>query len=397
MTRKAKSLKDKNILYITHSYNNFVKFQVEILAREFKDVYVIVRHKPFDLLSKIIPLPQLKFYSSSYKIDLKNTPENVHVYKVILWYLPLTWFYRRLGKWQLNASRRLIRKKKLHFDIVHSHMTYTAGFAGLNIARENNVPFVVTGHGADIYSVPFKDPVRRKMIVRVLKEADSVITVSQFNRRMIEKLGVKRKVHVIPNGYDPKRFNGLSKNSVRKELHISKKEKVFLHIANLTTVKAHKLLFNAISKDIKAFRNCKVYCVGGGNLYTHLKIQIQKLKIGGIVKLLNHQSTLPVSKYLIASDYGILPSTAEGMPTVLFEYMAAGLPILATKVGGIPEVVNNKIGILIESGDEDAILEGLKDMLKLKLDRKRIVTESKKYTWENICSKVSLIYKDLLK
>jgi len=89
-------LKDKNILYVTHSYNSFQKDPIEIMAKHFKNVYVLVRYKPVAEISKILPINTLKTHRKEYAIDLKDRPENVHVYPTPLWYLPNNRGYKNL-------------------------------------------------------------------------------------------------------------------------------------------------------------------------------------------------------------------------------------------------------------------------------------------------------------
>lgn len=102
-----------------------------------------------------------------------------------------------------------------------------------------------------------------------------------------------------------------------------------------------------------------------------------------------------VVKYELAADYFVLPSYNEGVPTVMFEALAAGTPFISTKVGGIPEIARDFTGILIEPGNSLALKEAIVKALEMKWSRAKIQSYSKEFTWENICKKIASIYKKL--
>lgn len=388
-------LKSKNILYVTHSYNNFVKFQVEILSKQFNHVYVLVRHKPVTWLSKIVPVQEVKFHSLDYKLDLSDKPENITVIPTPIWYLPLDFFYKRLGPWHYNAVRKAVKKHSIKFDIVHSHILWSAGYAGMLIAKDFNVPHVVTAHGQDIYKQPFKDATRRKGITQVLNTASEIITVSQNNMRIMRELGIKSKVHVIPNGFVHKMYMPQNVGKLREELALPKDKKIFLTVANLEHVKGYDISLNAISEFVKENKDCYFVWVGGGPLFSKLKSEIKKRGLSEFILMTNFQRHNQVVKYQLCADYFLMPSRNEGVPTVLFESMACGLPFISTKVGGIPEHARDFTGILVEKENEKELLEALKKCVNTKWERGKIIENSKQYTWENICIKIESIYRNL--
>jgi teichuronic acid biosynthesis glycosyltransferase TuaC len=388
-------LKSKNILYVTHSYNNFVKFQVEILAKQFNHVYVLVRHKPVTSLSKLIPVQEIKFHSLDYKIDLSDLPENITVIPTPIWYLPFDYFYKRLGTWHYNAVKKAVKKHNIKFDIVHSHILWSAGYAGMLIAKDFHVPHVVTAHGQDIYKQPFKDATRRKGITDVLKTASEIITVSQNNMRIMRELGIKSKVHVIPNGFVHKMYMPQNVEKLREELGLPKDKKIFLTVANLEHVKGYDISLNAISEFVKDNKDCYFVWVGGGPLFSKLKSEIKKRGLSEYILMTNFQRHNQVVKYQLCADYFLMPSRNEGVPTVLFESMACGLPFISTKVGGIPEHSRDFTGILVEKENEKELLEALKKCVETKWERGKIIENSKQYTWENICKKIESIYRNL--
>ncbi len=392
---KTKSLKEKNILYITHSYNNFVKFQVEILAEQFNHVYVLMRHKPITAVSKIIKIQEIAFHSLDYKIDPTNMPKNITVIPTPIWYVPLQWFYKRLGPWHAKAVLKAIKNYDIKFDMIHAHFLWSAGYAGMEVSKQYNVPLVVTGHGQDVYKQPFLDKERRKGITDVLKYAHEVITVSKNNLRIIEDLGIKRKVHVIPNGFLPDLYKRQNKKELRKELGLPLKKKIFVTVANLEKVKGHEYLLQSIKTLVKDHKDIYFVWVGGGLLYTKLLIEIRKLGLEDHILMTNFQSHLNVVKYELASDYFVLPSLNEGVPTVMFESLACGIPFISTHVGGIPEINRKFSGIIVEPKNSEQLAQAIEKALKTKWNSKKIIEYSKEYTWEKICQKIESIYENL--
>ena len=111
--------KDKNLLVLSHTYNSFIKDPVEILAKQFNKVYVLVRYQPVAELSNYIPLSFFRSrakYSKEHSIDLTNKPKNVEVILVPLWYSPFSRFYYSVGKKHANAVLRIIKKFNINIQ-----------------------------------------------------------------------------------------------------------------------------------------------------------------------------------------------------------------------------------------------------------------------------------------
>ena len=101
-----------------------------------------------------------------------------------------------------KAVLKTISKKSVRFDLIHAHFLEN-GFIGGNLKDLHNVPLVITAHGGDVYDAPFRDSWGNAFARHVLRKADRVITVSQFNANILLSFGVSvRKLNVIPNGFD---------------------------------------------------------------------------------------------------------------------------------------------------------------------------------------------------
>lgn len=199
-------MSQKNLLVVAHLYSTFIKDQIEALSPSFEEIFVFVRLNPFAELSKIIPINWMKPFAQSIKIDLFNKPSNVHVIPTPILYFPFDFCYKKLGERHYRVVDQIIQKEKITFDLIHAHSTWSAGYVGARLKENYTVPFVLTAHGQDIYSLPFKDAVWKKYIEYVLNTADAVITVSRSNHECIKKLDVETPVHVIPNGFNSDLF-----------------------------------------------------------------------------------------------------------------------------------------------------------------------------------------------
>jgi hypothetical protein len=200
---KQKGFEDKTILFLTHSYNNFEKDPIEEAAKYFKKVYVLVRYKPISKIAKYIPLKWLKKYDDSLVVVMEGLPDNVEVIKVPVWYLPFGFFYKILGIFHFYAVDRVIKRRGIKFDIVHSHFLWSAGYVGMKLKEKYKVPFVVTGHGFDVYQLPFSSQFWKGIIIQILNSADAIITGSDNILKYLMKLRIRGdNMFVINYGFD---------------------------------------------------------------------------------------------------------------------------------------------------------------------------------------------------
>lgn len=386
-----------NLAVICHSYNNFQKDQIDVLAPRVSSVNVFVRVNPFSELGKYLSIPQLERFSSAYKIDLTGTPENVQVHPTPIWYLPTDRDYKRLGERHYAHVKSLMQKHGTKFDLIHSHFTWSAGYAGARLKEEFGVPFVVTGHGYDIYSLPFKDNEWRKKIEYVLNTADHIITVSQSNLECIKKLDVSTPVTVIPNGFRSDLFYPRDPLKCRKALNIPQDKKIVLTVGNLEPVKGQGYLVEAVQRVIRERKDILCVIVGAGKVRTALERQIRSLGLEDYVVLAGGKPHDEIPIWMNACDLFVLPSLNEGNPTVMFETLGCGKPFVGTKVGGVPEVItSDESGLLVEPADPEDLAEKILVALDREWDQGAILRYAERFTWENIAKEITTIYQGVL-
>ena len=393
-------LKDKNLLVLSHTYNSFIKDPVEILAKNFNKVYVLVRHNPLSELGNIIPLKFFKNrakYSKRYLIDLTNKPENVEVIPVSFFYLPIKDLYLKAGPRHLRKVMQTIKKRNIKFDLIHAHFLWSAGYVGAKLSQKYNKPLVLTGHGYDVYKLPYSSKKFMKAIQSVLEQADKILTVSDENRKILNKLGAK-DVRVLPNGYSKELFYFVEREKALKKLDLPRNRKIILTIGNLEEVKGYEYLIKAIK--IVSKKEPSVLClhIGSGSLEGQLKDLVTKLNIEKNFKFLGRKPHDKLVDYFGASEFFVSSSLSEGNPTVMFESLGCGKPYIGTKVGGVPDIINSpKYGLLCQPKDEQILADNIYKAIHKKWNTNEILKYSKQYSWDNVCKNILNIYERLLK
>lgn len=237
---------------------------------------------------------------------------------------------------------------------VHAHFAYHAAVAGLIVHRLTGIPFSFTARGSDVQS-------DGHMLKEKVEAADFVISVSEYNKEIVlSKCGpsFSKKIHVIHGGVDVERLSLRPERTSGKSLRI-------LCVARFEEVKGHAFLIEAcrILKERGAPFECRL--VGDGPLRSQIESQIKHSGVSEEVLLLGPVPYDEVTEQLSRSDVVVLATAPtangkrEGIPNVLKEAMACGLPVVATASGGIPELVDEQCGILVRPRDARAIADAL--------------------------------------
>lgn len=392
-------LKTKNIVYIVHTYSDFHKDPIDEIAKYFNKVYVIVRYKPISKIAHFLPFKWLKKYDESYVIDMTNVPENVEVIKSTVWYLPYGFLYKLAGWLHFKAVDNVIKKNNIKFDIVHAHFLWTAGYVGMKLKEKYKKPVVVTGHGFDVYDLPFQSDFWRKITLKILKNVDSVLTVSKKNLESLYKIGMqKSEVEILENGYDSRLFYPIDKEDARNNLEIDDKGKILVAVGSLEEIKGHKYLIEALASLVKKFNDLRCYIVGGGSKESELKMQIEKLNLEKKVILVGHVSHEKISNWINACDVFVMSSLNEGMPIVMLEALGCGKPFVGTRVGGIPEIISSEdFGLLTRRKSAKGLTLILEKALKKKWNSDSILKYGKNFTILKQIDRTLDIYVNLLK
>jgi glycosyltransferase involved in cell wall biosynthesis len=194
---------------------------------------------------------------------------------------------------------------------------------------------------------------------------DLIITPSEYLKQlMVKDLNViPKKIIVIPNGIDTERFSQRFNVSLPlRDFGIDNKAFVVGMIANLVPVKAHKVLIHAIPRVLRRFPNTYFLLIGDGPLKKELQGLTKKLCVENHVKFLGFCSD--TEKIIPLFHVGVLCSQVETFGNVLLEMASAGKPLVASRVGGIPEIIHHGVtGLLVKQGDEKALADAIVRLL----------------------------------
>ncbi len=294
--------------------------------------------------------------------------------------------------------RRLIRELKP--DIVHLNST-KAGLLGSIAGRLAGTKVVFTAHGFR-YLEPLS-PAAKRFYLFIEKFAslfrDRIIAVSQadYNSALAHGVISPRRIRVIYNGIAP--INFLSRSQARKQLGLPDDKFIFGTVANFYPAKGLDVLIDAVNLLPAELREKTIFTViGHGPAEQNLKSKIENLKLSGCIKL---PGQIPESKRLLkAFDCYILPSRKEGLAFALIEALQAELPIIATKVGGNPEVLG-QAGLPVKAQDPRALAAAMQKLLTDDALRKtfgeQAGTRSALFTQERMFKETCQVYEELLK
>ena len=235
--------------------------------------------------------------------------------------------------------------KSVNPDIIHVQ-SVGIGIPAFLSKKILKKPYVVYGRGSEIY-LPwmFKDPISKL----TLKNADAVIALTEDMKKEIKKKH-SREVFVIPNGIDLERFKDLSRATIRKRLKIEDEVKIIIFVGSLRPVKGVRYLIEAMRVIRDKDNNIKLLLVGDGEEREYLEKLVEDLDLEKCVRFIGRVQNEEVPGYMAATDVFVLPSLSEGFPVAVVEAMGSGLPIIATKVGGLPEIIKNgEIDLIINT------------------------------------------------
>lgn len=308
--------------------------------------------------------------------------------------------YKTFSPGLLMNLYKLIKDRRIH--IIRSH-NYRANLYSLLAGRLAGVPVVASIH--NVYTNKDKSLKRRLINQAILKMAPRLIAVSDaIKNDVVRYLGIDpAKITVIYNGVDTVRFDPEKTfNDIREEFSIGREDILIGFIGRLVNFKGVEHLIKAVSLLKDEFGSMKLLIVGDGPVRDTLKAKAADSNIGGITRFTGKRADIPA--ILACIDILAIPSVGEeGFPNTLVEAMSMGKSVVATTVGGIPEVIDNGVtGLLIPPSDPTRLAAALKMLinnreLSLKMGRaaRRVVTE--KFSVRATAEKWESIYRDVLR
>jgi glycosyltransferase involved in cell wall biosynthesis len=241
-------------------------------------------------------------------------------------------------------------------EVVYATWAYPDGWAAVELAREARLPVVVKVHGSDVLLLR-SYRARRRRTIEGLTRADAVVAVSRHLAGQVVQMGVDaRRVSVVYNGIDRELFHA---GAMAERDHSG--APLVLFVGNLLPVKGPDVLVDAC--DRLARRGVRFECrlIGQGVMKGAIERQIGERGLADRVKLLGPQPLEELPAWYRRARVLVLPSHSEGVPNVVLEALACGTPVVATRVGGLPEIVGGEG--LVAAGDAAALAAAIESAL----------------------------------
>jgi teichuronic acid biosynthesis glycosyltransferase TuaC len=248
---------------------------------------------------------------------------------------------------------------------------YPEGFATVAVARKLGIPAVVCSIGSDLNRIA--DPVSRWLTRLAMNRATFVVTKSEHLRQQAIRMGINaRKVRTVRNGCDPSVFHLADRATARAQLAVKDEAELVLFVGRLDTRKGIMELLDAFASLASHRPNLRLAYLGDGPGGEQLRYKAKHLALEDRIILAGACPSQKVAQWLAAANVLALPSYNEGYPNVVIEALSCGRPVIATNVGGILELVNEKSGILVAPRDSPALANAIETAMERNWDERSI-------------------------
>lgn len=275
-------------------------------------------------------------------------------------------------------------------DIIHANWTLSA-FSAWVSKFIHKKPIVVTVQGSDIF-VAARMPLIRIITKFALNGCDDIVALSRAISEEILSLGIpSKKIHIIPNGVDTNKF--LAGEDFR--------EPIILFVGSLIERKDPFSLLFAFKGIVDQTGLLRLVFIGDGPLRKSLEETTVKNGLTSNVDFLGSQPQEQVRQWMKKAKVFVLPSVEEGLGVVLLEALASGTPCIASNVGGIPDIINEDVGILVSPHNPQAIQSAINELINDDECWKKLSKNARKkaeilYDWDNVVEKIIALYSHIV-
>jgi teichuronic acid biosynthesis glycosyltransferase TuaC len=259
----------------------------------------------------------------------------------------------------MSAYTLLPRLRAFRPDLILAYWLYPEGFGAVTAGKYLGVPVVVGARGTDLRWI--QDRVSRYFVRKTLRQADAVLTVSEELRRCAIELGAEPShAHSILNGCDSSVFHYRDRDEARARMGLDKASKLILYVGRLVAAKGLLELILAMGDLVRQDPAFHLYCIGDGEFSAPMTAKANELQVMEHIHFLGNQLPRDVAAWMCSADVFCLPSHTEGCPNVIIESMSCGTPVVATHVGGIPELVDRESGITVPPYQSEPLASALR-------------------------------------
>lgn len=315
--------------------------------------------------------------------------------------------------------RELMRCPAL--DLIHLHTAKRTGGIARYVARQRQIPYVVSLHGgmcdvpaeeAQSWTAPTKGTLEWGKALgwwvgsrRVLDDAAAILCVGQEEQRLIQERYPQRRVLYLPNGVDAERFARGDGQALRRRYGIPPQAYVVLTVGRIDPQKNQLFAVRSLPRMLELVPDLHLVFVGGAVDEVYRERLIREVRLRGVARRVTIAGGLAGQELVDAyhaADLLLLPSIHEPFGIVILEAWAAGLPVLASRVGGVPAfVTEGRDGLLFAANDEGAFLRAFR---ALAMDREQSCALAdagrtktrEQYTWDRIAGRLAAIYEEVV-
>lgn len=318
---------------------------------------------------------------------------------------------RVLAAAPLALSATLFALLRTTCDLLHAHWVLPNAVPAAIVAQKRRLPLVVSLHGSDVYMAERALPLTLAA-ASVFRCAAGVTACSSDLRERALRLGARiDSTQVIPYGVDIQSFrpDPLAGSLVRDELGLPPDTPLILAIGRLVYKKGFTYLLEAFAQVCQHHPQAVLVIVGYGDLREELERRAYELGIDGGVRFTGQLEREQASRYISAANIYVVPSirdqggNVDGLPNTLLEGMAAGRPIIASRIAGIPDViVDGKQGLLVPERDATALASGIRRLLDDPMFAQRLGQAARQrvleeLTWDQTAARVEQVYERAMK
>lgn len=282
-------------------------------------------------------------------------------------------------------------------DVVHGHFAFPDGYAAVKLAQRLKCPSLVTCHGSDLLRYP-KLFIAGSMLRQTLRNSSRVVCVSPSLLKCAIELGCQRyKVHFLPNGVDTDRFVVRSKTECRRRLHLPVKGRIAICVGHLIGLKNQSTLIRALA-ELRGREESMPHLVliGDGRNRHCLEREAKKLGLSNSITFAGGRPYDEIPYWLAASDWLVLSSNYEGWPSVYFETMACGRPVITSNVDAAKEaIISEDFGMIVKSNVPEAFATAFKRAQYRRFVPGTIRDYAEQHSWDRWAKSLLVIIQEL--
>lgn len=327
-------MKNKRILFISNLFPN--PAYPTMATFNHQQVTSLSRFYEMDVIAPVSWLIKMRHPS----IPAHRLENGLSIHHPTYYYLPRycrSWQGRAYHLSIRNVARKVICRRGC--DVIYATWLFPDAWAAEKIANEFGLPLYIKVHGTDVNRLNGDKASRQALAV--VDKAERVICVSKALKNRLVQLGApSERIAILHNGVDRRIFHAMPREEVRERFGIDRMERIVLFVGNLKKEKGLRELLLAFHIIARKTPGLRLVIIGAGPYEANLRKLISKLQLSGSISLLGSLPLPAIARWMNAATVFCLPSYTEGVPNVLLEALSCGTHVVATNVGGIPELAN---------------------------------------------------------